>query len=68
MLQIILMLLGLAFGNNNGNATCNNNGNNITTMDAGSGFDPGTGTDPDDGTGGPVGGNTGQIPPPFTKP
>lgn len=67
MIQLLLMLLGLAFGNNNGNATCNNNGNNITTMDTGSGtgFDPRTGTDPgDDETGGPVTGNTGQTPPP----
>ncbi|WP_439479950.1 hypothetical protein [Chryseobacterium aquaticum] len=67
MIQLLLVLLGLAFGNNNGNAACNNNGNNVTTMDTGSGtgFDPGTGTDPgDDETGGPVTGNTGQTPPP----
>lgn len=71
MIQILLMLLGLAFGNNNGNATCNdNNGGTVTTQDSGggTGFDPGTGTDPGDGTGGPVGGNTGQTPPPFTHP
>ncbi|MCY0968919.1 hypothetical protein [Chryseobacterium wangxinyae] len=60
------MLLGIAFGNNNGNANCNNNGDTITTMDTGTGG--GTGFDPSD-TGGPVGGNSGQLPPPpFTHP
>lgn len=76
MIEFILMLLGLAFGHNNANTqSCNSDNNNGTvtvqttnpgTTDPGTGFDPGDGTDP--GTGGPVGGNTGQIPPPFTKP
>ncbi len=64
------MLLGLAFGNHNGNATCNDNsGGNVTTQDSGggTGFDPGTGIDPGD-TGGPVGGNSGQLPPPTPRP
>jgi len=74
MLQFILMLLGLAFGHNNAHtATCNdnNNGQPITQYSPTDGTDPGTGSDPgtgDDGTGGPVGGNTGQTPPPFTHP
>lgn len=61
MLQIILMLLGLAFGNNNGNATCNdNNGGTVTTQDSGgTGLDPGTGIDPGD-----TGGETGPTLPP----
>ncbi|WP_157450425.1 hypothetical protein [Chryseobacterium sp. CCH4-E10] len=81
MLQFILMLLGLAFGQNNAHtATCNddNNGQPITQYsptdgtEPGTGFDPGTGTG-DDGTGGPgnggsTGGNTGQNPPPLVKP
>ncbi len=67
MIQLLLMLLGLAFGNNNANTTNCDNGNTVTTQnDPGTGFDPGTGTGGDDG--GPVGGNTGQIPPPYTTP
>lgn len=72
MIQFILMLLGLAFGHNNAHtSTCNNNNNGqVTTQLApGGGIDPGT--DPGTGTGGdgePVGGNTGQLPPPFTNP
>jgi hypothetical protein len=70
MIQFILMLLGLAFGNYNGNTSSCNHDNNgqVTTQltNPGGGTDPGTGTDP--GPGGPVGGNTGQTPPPFTNP
>lgn len=66
------MLLGLAFGHNNANTSSCNHDNNgqVTTQltDPGSGTDPGEGTDPGDGTGGPVGGNSGQTPPPFTNP
>lgn len=61
MIQLLLMLLGLAFSNHNGN-TCNNNGGTVTTQDAGTGggtgFDPGTGTDPGD-----TGGETIPLPP-----
>ncbi len=68
MLNLILMLISLAFGNNNANTSSNNNSNDngqSTTQLA----DPRTGTDPGDGTGGPVGGNSGQLPPPpFTQP
>ncbi|MXS72687.1 hypothetical protein GSF70_15870 [Flavobacteriaceae bacterium W22] len=65
MIQLLLMLLGLAFGNNTANTTNCNNGNTVTTQNnPGTGFDPGTGTDPGDGNGGPVTGNTGQTPPP----
>lgn len=64
------MLISLAFGNNNANtSSCNhdNNGQPTTQLtNPGGGTDPGEGTDP--GPGGPVGGNTGQIPPPFTNP
>lgn len=65
MIQLILMLLGLAFGNNNANTTnCDNNGSTVTIQNGtGTGFDPGTGTG-EDGNGGPVTGNTGQTPPP----
>lgn len=66
------MLLGLAFGNNNGNTCINDGTNNITTqtVNPGGGGNPGTG---DDGTGGPGGGgstsgNTGQTPPPSPRP
>lgn len=64
MIQLLLMLLGLAFSNNNANTTDNNNGNPITTQN-----DPGEGIDPETGGGdGDTGGNTGQLPPPFTNP
>lgn len=68
MIQFILMLLGLAFGNHNANTTtCNNEGQvTIQLTNPGEGLDPGTGTGGDDG--GPVGGNTGQLPPPSTNP
>ncbi|WP_343663604.1 hypothetical protein [Chryseobacterium mucoviscidosis] len=69
------MLISLAFGNNNANASCNNNGDNnngqptTQLVDPGTETDPGDGVDPDGpGSGGPVGGNTGQTPPPFTNP
>lgn len=71
MIQFFLMLFGLAFGNHNANTSCNNDNNGQPTtqlVNPGTVTDPGTGTDPGDGTGGPVGGNTGQIPPPFTNP
>ncbi len=68
MIQFILMLLGLAFGHNNANtSTCDNNNSTIVIVQ--SDTDPGDGIDPGDGTGGPVGGNSGQLPPPpFTQP
>ncbi|MFL9835523.1 hypothetical protein [Chryseobacterium terrae] len=69
------MLLGLAFGNLNGNMSTNNNTNNIGIQSGGTGvgFDPGTGIGGDDGTGGPGGGgntsgSTGQTPPPNPRP
>lgn len=54
------MLLGLAFGNNNANTTCDNNLGTVTTQDTGSGT--GTGIDP--GTGGDTGGDTAPTLPP----
>jgi hypothetical protein len=71
MLQLILMLLGLAFSNNNGNSTaCHNNNQDPVTVQNDGPSDPGGGTDPGTGTGndGGTGGNTGQTPPPFTPP
>ncbi len=59
MIEIILMLFGLAFSNNNANtATCTNNQGQATAqlINLGEDLDP--------GTGGPIGGNTGQLPPP----
>ncbi|WEK68736.1 MAG: hypothetical protein P0Y62_12855 [Candidatus Chryseobacterium colombiense] len=66
MIKFILMLLGLAFGHNNANtSTCNDNNSTIVTVqgdtNSGTGIDPGDGIDPD---GEPVGGNSGQLPPP----
>jgi len=59
MIQFILMLLGLAFSNNNANTTaCDNNPNPVTVQ---SGI-PGSGIDP--GEGGDTGGDTGPILPP----
>jgi hypothetical protein len=72
MIQFFLMLFSLAFSHHNANATtCNNNNQNPVTVQNDGPSDPGGGTDPGDGTGddgGPVGGNTGQLPPPFTPP
>jgi hypothetical protein len=60
MIQFILMLLGLAFGHNNAHtSTCHNNQTVVTVQ---SDTDPGSGINPGDGE--PVGGNTGQLPPP----
>ncbi|WP_139785320.1 hypothetical protein [Chryseobacterium phocaeense] len=64
MLQLILMLLGLAFSNNNTTAsTSNNTGTEPTTQTT-----PGEGSE---GSGDDTGGNTGQKPPlsdPGTNP
>ncbi|MGI9650514.1 hypothetical protein [Chryseobacterium sp. RLHN22] len=70
MIQLILMLLGLAFGNNNANTTNCDNGNTVIIQSGGTGISPGTGTDPGDppGSGGNTGGNTGQTPPPSPRP
>ncbi|HEX7869891.1 MAG TPA: hypothetical protein VF455_07230 [Chryseobacterium sp.] len=59
MIQLILMLLGLAFGNNNANTTnCDNNGGTVKTQNGtGTGIDPGTGT-------GDTGGDTAPTLPP----
>ncbi|SHH11578.1 hypothetical protein SAMN05421866_2183 [Chryseobacterium oranimense] len=60
MIQFILMLLGLAFSNNNANtAACNNNNQTQTTVQL---ADPREGLDPGD-----TGGETGQLPPPPKK-
>ncbi|MDC8105908.1 hypothetical protein MTQ00_15355 [Chryseobacterium sp. B21-037] len=66
MIEFILMLLGLAFPNNNANtATCpHNNGTQITIQTSSS---PAEGLDPG-GPGGGTTGDTGQTPPPFTNP
>lgn len=75
MIQFILMLLGLAFSNNNANTvTTTDNSQNIpVTMQSdpsnatsleGDGNGNGTGH----GNGGNTGGNTGQVPPPYSLP
>ncbi|KPE50446.1 hypothetical protein AOB46_13710 [Chryseobacterium indologenes] len=55
------MLLGLAFSNNNAHTVTDNNGQNPVTVQSdgggGAGLDPGE-------PGEPVGGNSGQLPPP----
>jgi len=69
MLDLILMLLALAFGNNNANTSCNNDNNGTVTtqiVNPGGGTDPITGTDPG-GSEGDTGGETGQLPPPPKK-
>lgn len=59
MLDLILMLIALAFGNYSANTqSCNNDNNGTVTVQS---TNPGTDTDP--GTGGDTGGNTGQKPP-----
>ncbi|WP_175621367.1 hypothetical protein [Chryseobacterium schmidteae] len=59
MLQLILMLLGLAFSNGNTTNCNNNNQDPITVQNSGGvGLDPGTGTDP-----GETGGDTIPLPP-----
>ncbi|MCD0477074.1 hypothetical protein LPB90_01310 [Chryseobacterium sp. LC2016-29] len=60
MLQLILMLLGLAFSNGN-TTNCNNNNQDPITVQNAGGTAPGTGLGED---GEPVGGNSGQLPPP----
>ncbi|MDQ0783733.1 hypothetical protein [Chryseobacterium sp. W4I1] len=57
MLELILMLLGLAFSNNNANTTSNNSNNQEQTTVQLS--DPGAGVDPGD-----TGGDTGPVLPP----
>ncbi|MCT2563624.1 hypothetical protein [Chryseobacterium herbae] len=61
MIQFILMLIGLAFSNNNANTATNNNDQPIPvtmqTSSDGDGVNPG-------GSEGDTSGETGQIPPP----
>ena len=65
MIQIILLLLGLAFGNQNTATSANDSNGQVTTLTT----DSGDGTDTGDEGGGPVGGNSGQLPPPpFSQP
>ncbi|WP_223598090.1 hypothetical protein [Chryseobacterium sp. GVT01B] len=59
MIQIILMLLGLAFSDNNANTPATVNGNNITTMTMQSeGIFMG-----ESGIDGDTSGDNGQLPP-----
>ncbi|MCQ9641155.1 hypothetical protein MP478_17380 [Chryseobacterium sp. WG14] len=68
MIQIILMLFGLAFSNNNAHtATCDNDATVIMSITE----DPitdGGGNGNGHGNGGNTGGNTGQVPPPYSQP
>ncbi len=72
MIQFILMLLGLAFSNNNANTATTNNSQNIpVTMQSGPSDDTGmegNGNGTGHGNGGNTGGNTGQVPPPYSLP
>lgn len=72
MIQFILMLLGLAFSNNNAHTVTDNNGQNLVTVQSddggGAGLDPGgdgtgNGNGTGHGNGGNTGGDTGQTPP-----
>ncbi|MGE8556014.1 MAG: hypothetical protein ACN6OB_18995 [Chryseobacterium jejuense] len=56
MIQLILMLLGLAFSDNNTNATANDNNSTPITVQSSTG---GAGVDPGD-----TGGDTGPVRPP----
>lgn len=62
------MLLGIAFGHNNANTTTVNDNipTTVTSQSENDSTDLGEGTDTDPG--GPVGGNSGQTPPPSIKP
>jgi hypothetical protein len=70
MLEFIMMLIALAFGNHNANTqSCNNDNNGQPTTqltNPSGGTDPTTGTDPG-GSEGDTGGETGQTPPPPKK-
>lgn len=57
MIQFILMLLGLTFSNNNADTTTHNNQDSGTVITYST-------VPPAPGDGGPVGGETGQTPPP----
>lgn len=59
MIQFILMLLGLAFSNNNANTTTIDNNPNPVTVQSGI---PGSGVDPG-GSEGDTSGGSGQKPP-----
>lgn len=61
MIEIILMLIGLAFPNNNIHTTSDNNQTPDIVV---------TYSEPEQGMddGGPITGNTGQTPPPTPKP
>ncbi|WP_131667087.1 hypothetical protein [Chryseobacterium taiwanense] len=61
MIQFIIMLLSLAFGHNNANTATYDNTQTTVTVQSDS--DPTTRLDPD---GEPVGGNSGQLPPPLS--
>lgn len=60
MIQLILILLGLAVPNENLNIHHNTPDTIQSSSNSPEGLNPGN------GDGGPVGGNSGQLPPPFT--
>lgn len=79
MIQFILMLIALAFSNNNAHTVTDNNSQNPVTVQngGGAGLDPGgdgdgsgsgNGNGNGHGNGGNTGGNTGQVPPPYSQP
>lgn len=59
MIQIILMLLGLAFSDNNANTSATANDSNITTIT----MQPEGGSMAESGSDGDTSGDNGQLPP-----
>lgn len=59
MIQFILMLLGLAFSDNNANTVTTDSNQTPGTVQV-----QNSPADPDDSAGGDTGGETGQLPPP----
>lgn len=67
MIQFILMLLGLAFPNNNANTTTISDNNPVTVQAQNGPTKPGSGTGTNS-DGGATTGDTGQTPPPYSQP
>ncbi|GEJ45131.1 MULTISPECIES: hypothetical protein [unclassified Chryseobacterium] len=63
MIEIILMLIGLAFSNNNANTTTANDNNPTTVTTQSQGDSTGLGGDTGDTGGSDTGGETHPIPP-----
>ncbi|MBL3548634.1 MULTISPECIES: hypothetical protein [Chryseobacterium] len=66
MIQIILMLFGLAFPNNNANTVTSDNGGTVLMSITEDPITDGGGNG--NGNGGATTGDTGQTPPPYSHP